>query len=81
MVVRVLSLGQQHPYDHVVARPPAGGPCGPDGLTGPGGLSDPGGARRPLSPQALHGAGIASEAAGSLARLARDRLRGDHARN
>src|ERR1700729_264013 len=31
VVVRLLSLGQQHPYGHVVAGGPAGGPCGPGG--------------------------------------------------
>ena len=35
-------------------------PAAPAGLTGLGGLSDPGGARRPLSPQGLDGAAIAS---------------------
>jgi hypothetical protein len=51
---------QQRRYGHVVAGRPAGGPCGPRWSHGPGGLSDPGGRRRPLSPQGLHGAAIAS---------------------
>jgi hypothetical protein len=64
VVVRLLSLGQQRPYGHVVAGPPAGGPCGPRVVSrapvASAILAVRAGRSAPLSPQDPDGAAIAS---------------------